>query len=678
MTPWRHRLGIVLSLVVLSSAPHALAGHEKAVRHYTKGILLLTEEKYRDAVKELRRAVHEDFKFADAHAKLAEAYSSLGTIEGRRQAVEEYRTAIRYDPDNADYYLALGKVHVAQTFDRYAQECFRKCIEIDPNKGEAYLQRGLVYTRRWLTWRQYQDDLERAFDSFLEAYNRGSTERDLLYHLGRVAIEREELDLAMEVLGLVLERDPGDTDARLLYALALQEKGNLKEAEEAYLTAISQTNLQEKVLFLGIDGVASHGLLKMLGGMNVGEAADLARRYWREHDPYLATRLNERLLEHWRRILKADLYFSAPRIGLLGRHSARGKTYIRYGPPTQFEAYIDEDIRPVEVWAYEAGGRHFRLKFRDRFLNGEFGFPFDPRGGPAEHFQALMRQFPEFYLPEYEGDQIRLIADACSFSGTEGRTKQEIYYATPGRELAFRKGERGWYGEFTKRIVVYDQDWHIVAEESTTVTTQTSGALELLRERTLVDQSHFELKPGRYLAAISIEDTLANVMGLTEVGFVARSFDWPGLALSDIEIARSIQPSVGPSPFTKGRLRVEPEPSHRFGRSRPVSFYYEIYRLALDETRQSRFDVTVRVIPLEVEEPKGFWDGVRRLFGGKARTPPHIASTFSYVREAGTLRQHLSLDLTPLRLGRYRLTVSVEDLVAETTASTSTTLWITR
>lgn len=661
--------------LTLCLAASASASPEKAFRYYSTGVFLLSQGNYREAVKELKRAVHEDFEFADAHAKLADAYSGLNTIEGRRLAVEQYRLAIRYDPENPDYHLAIGKVYVGQTFDRYAEKSFRETIAIDPDRTEAYLESGFIHIRRW---RQYWGDgIEKAYNAFMEAYDRGSTDRDLLYHLGQVAIEREKPDLAEEMLQQILDKNPEDTEARFQYALALHEQEKLEEAEEHYLRAIAESGLRDKTTFLGIDDVASHGLLRELKDMDAEDAARIARYFWREHDPYLSTSLNERLLEHWRRVLKADFYYSVSRLSLSGRESARGQSYIRYGPPTGREAYIDDGDRPVEVWSYNIGGRHFKLTFRDRFLNGEFGFPFDPRGGPAAHWQALLRQFPEYFVPEYEGTQIRMIADACSFLREKFWTHQEIYYSFPGRELSFHKSRDGWRGEILKRMVLYDQDWNIVAEESLTVFTESSGSLELLRERSLVDQSTFKLKPGRYLAAVSIEDTLADVMGLAEIGLTARSFDWDGLRLSDIELARSIRPSSDEGRFSKNGLRVEPEPARTFSKGDPVHIYYEVYGLGLDQG-QSRFKVTVRVIPLQIEQSKSFWEGVRKLFGGKPRTPPHIASTFSYQSSASALPQHLSLDVTKLRPGRYRLTVGVEDVVAEAGVSRSTVLWVTQ
>ncbi|MCK4547384.1 MAG: tetratricopeptide repeat protein [Candidatus Eisenbacteria sp.] len=700
---YRRLIALVLAVIVCASFhSQAFADREKALEHYSSGLALMEESRYRDAIKSFEKAVHEDFKFADAHAKLAAVHFRLATIEERRLAAEEYGLAIRYDPDNPDYHLALGRVQIAQSFDRAALVSLRKTIELDPERDKAYLELGLLQLR---LWRDEGKDLRESYETLLQAYGRGSTDRELLHTLGQVANEVEEFEIAEEVLLRVVLEYPSDSEARFQYAMALHGLGRLAEAEEAYLTAISMTGVGDRAFYLGVQGVASAGLDRELRGSNETGIADLARRFWREQDPLPSTAVNERLLEHWRRILQADLRFSAPKAGCLGRYTARGQTYVRFGIPTHRVFSIDEtrrplrrdeamlrhpqspqhnydmidlNPRPAETWTYWVDGKPFELTFRDRFLDGQFGFAFDLGRDAAKDWETFVREIPQIYLPEYEGKQIRMFADACAFFRNPGTTLQEIYYAIPARQLRFRKEESGWSGRLVRRIVLYDLDWKVVAAESSTIVTQISGTLDNVRQGTLVYLSGIDLKPGRYFAAISLEDPAAGIMGLAEIDLSTRSFDWPGVQLSDIQLAQSITTTDTPNPFDKGGLTVVPEPSHFFHRAEPVNFYYEIYGLGLDEDGRSRFKVTVRVIPVDVEDAGGLWQLVRRLFRRKPTTPPHIGSTFTHTGSSDTAPQRLSLDLSPLRYGKYDLSVSVEDLVDEGTASGKTVLYITR
>jgi|GEM_PF-1713633 len=697
---WRS-IGLFLIVLPLCAPQPVWPEPPEGLDHYTAGVLLLEQGRLRDAIAELRLAVRQDPEFADAHAKLADACLGLGTIEGRRLAVDEYQLAIRRDPHNADYHLALGRVHLAQSFDRYAEECFLEAIEADPGRPEAYLACGRLYVQRWRT---REGDLKEAHAVFLRAYENGAADRALLLCLAQTSNELGQWDLAEAVAERILLGDPSDAEARFQYARSLQGQQKLDEAEAAYLVAICGAGDEEKVAFLGVEDVAPADLVRVIKRADADTIASLVQRFWRTHDPNLGTRVNERLLEHWRRVLEADFSFSAPGIGLAGRETARGKSYIRYGPPAARFSSVDEtrrplrwdeiaprvpgsyihnftweveiNPRPVEIWTYEIRGQMFILTFRDRFLDDQFDFAFDLGRESAERWEAFVREVPQFYVPEHRGKQIRMLADACAFFRNPGSTRLEICFAIPARDLHFEEREGSWLGVLSGQIVIYDQDWRVVAEDRTRFLTEVSGTLDNLRSGTLVHQRPFDLEPGRYLAAIAAEDSASNLMGLAEVDIAARRFDLPGVQLSDIQLARSIRPSDGSGPFDKGNLGIEPEPSHCFRRSRPVNVYYEVYGLGLDERGRSSFRVTVRAVPIAVDRETGLLAGLRRLVGGRPGTPPHIASTFTYEREASSVPLHLALDLGPLRPGRYDLSVEVEDLVTGTATSRSTDLRI--
>ena len=126
MMTWRSGSIIFLLSLPVCLVFAARADDEKARSHYDAGIALFEQGDTHQAIEEFKAAVHENYKFADAHARLAAAYFRLNTIEARRLAAEAYELAIRYDPENADYHLALGRVEAAQSFDRYAEKSFLK------------------------------------------------------------------------------------------------------------------------------------------------------------------------------------------------------------------------------------------------------------------------------------------------------------------------------------------------------------------------------------------------------------------------------------------------------------------------------------------------------------------------------------------------------------------------
>src|SRR5262249_59917092 len=67
---------------------------------------------------------------------------------------------------------------------------------------------------------------------------------------------------------------------------------------------------------------------------------EYARRFWREHDPDLATPENEAQLEYWARVAQAYFLFYDP---ARRQWDERGEVYVRYGPP---DSVIYNPVRP--------------------------------------------------------------------------------------------------------------------------------------------------------------------------------------------------------------------------------------------------------------------------------------------------------------------------------------------
>jgi GWxTD domain-containing protein len=95
-------------------------------------------------------------------------------------------------------------------------------------------------------------------------------------------------------------------------------------------------------------------------------------RFWIEMDPTPTTDVNERRLEHERRVLTARTLF--PKQGDPG-WDGRGEIWIRFGPPDHREktfGHIDfwNERMPGEVWYYYAYG--MLVSFEDIRLSGEY------------------------------------------------------------------------------------------------------------------------------------------------------------------------------------------------------------------------------------------------------------------------------------------------------------------
>ncbi|MCY2931367.1 MAG: tetratricopeptide repeat protein [Planctomycetota bacterium] len=113
------------------------------------GNALADTEKFPQAVEQFREAIRLQPDFADAHYDLGNALYKLGRKEGRlEEAVEEYKDALRIKPKDAD---ALGNLSlVLVDLKRYdeAIECCRKVLQIRPKSADAHYIWGTVLERQ--------------------------------------------------------------------------------------------------------------------------------------------------------------------------------------------------------------------------------------------------------------------------------------------------------------------------------------------------------------------------------------------------------------------------------------------------------------------------------------------------------------------------------------------------
>jgi tetratricopeptide (TPR) repeat protein len=155
---------------------------------------------------------------------------------------------------------------------RGAAEAFQNCVRKRSPWPEAQLNLGLSY------WNMGdQEGAIKAFEGVLEA---DPASIDALRGLAALAVEREELDKALDLQAKLIEA--GERTPELFYntGLLLQKSGQIEDAIRLYQEALTERpNFAEALLNLG------HAL------KSKGEL-DQARTYWRqalEQKPELAS-----------------------------------------------------------------------------------------------------------------------------------------------------------------------------------------------------------------------------------------------------------------------------------------------------------------------------------------------------------------------------------------------------
>ena len=130
---------------------------------------------------------------------------------------------------------------------------------------------------------------------------------------------------------------------------------------------LSEAEKDQLRFYSDIRYVAQDKDLKILKSLSNQDARmKFLRMLWKKLDPTPETPINERLIEHMRRMQYTENNFSgAP--GKKGSDTHKGRVYIKYGPPDDIEYNMGGagSGKPYEVWTYERQGR-YTFTFRDR------------------------------------------------------------------------------------------------------------------------------------------------------------------------------------------------------------------------------------------------------------------------------------------------------------------------
>lgn len=214
-----------------------------------------------------------------------------------------------------------------------------------------------------------------------DSLNRYSTEANRLW-----ADRQGSLGLAADYLALVsrTQAEPYYKNAAIFYFWSLknadfQADGEAIEREVRYLLPlVSDSTARQWQSYLN---------------NNDPQLLDDIIGFWKVHDPYAATTVNERLLEHWNRIQYARRHFNRNNDTVYGTDE-RGLIYVRFGPPDhriQKTIHLSGVIDPVsfqyltfelgnivrtevEIWKYRRDGEDDWLYMFGNFDgSGEFG-----------------------------------------------------------------------------------------------------------------------------------------------------------------------------------------------------------------------------------------------------------------------------------------------------------------
>ncbi|HCQ01019.1 MAG TPA: hypothetical protein DIT99_10105 [Candidatus Latescibacteria bacterium] len=576
---------------------------------------------------------------------------------------------------------------------------FRKAIELDPQHSNAHYHLGLTYDQS--PGRNYKKAIPHYFNQLLAVPDHAEALDRLVQCLIKTDQYAEGVDMVNQIGTLPgSEKNPKFEIYRgQLYAVVLQQKENdFSEAYEVYGDMLDRMDLEEKKWFTDLTLVAPADVLTQYEKASEEDQQEIRRRFWAERDPDPTTVVNERLVEHYRRVLFARMHFAQAKFPW----DRRGDIYIRYGEPDSRQpvrgptgdeaSYFPagdgrvDSIREInrrlryryggngftESWVYVSYGVEIILT--DRFGNGIYDYP-PPAGDIREdrfHPEAVMAELinkhSEGYRYDYGGEPMEFLFDVVTYRGPDNQTEVEMDFSIPARQLGYaHDGIGGDLTSFSSRVVLRDYDLHRVTDTAFKIGPIERPKFKVSRKyaksNVRVASLHMTASPGRYQTAVAVRDSVSRRIGIYKAWLSVWNYDNETLNLSDIRLATDITPGARPGPFVRNGFKIIPNPSLQFKRTKPIHLYYELYNLTKDEDGRTayRTDIEITMKRKDMNIVFRFFAALGRLIKSEEEEESVLLS-FEGAGNASDQPQYTAVDPTDSMPGDYTIRLTITDL----------------
>lgn len=264
----------------------------------------------------------------------------------------------------------------------------------------------------------------------------------------------------------------------------------------------------------------------------------------------------------------------------------------------------------------------------------------------AANFEGVLEDTPSSYPFNFQKKTCPFYFDVEQFRGGEGLNRVEVNLELLVQPVSNRNVVRRTY---LARATVMDENYKVIDTQSREIGIPVSADSPV---RLMPSQIFFTLPRSYYRIAISVNDVDSTRVSAYRTNVSTHNFD-EQLAVSDILFAQRIEPTKGTSPFTRGPLEVIPHPIRRYAVGSPVSAYFELYNLGLDEDRRTNYEVQYRVVP-HTGEKQRFID---RFNGPQVA----VSSSFKGSGYSATEPLHIAIKSENLKPGFYDFLITIKD-----------------
>ena len=503
----------------------------------------------------------------------------------------------------------------------------------------------------------------------------------------------------------------------LKHSKSLALDGNVKGATEALYEGLRNlgTNTYCDTLYWETFDIMS--ALDRTDYKNSDNKGEFLLSFWQRQDITLATLENERYIEHQKRLDFVKKWFS--NVTEQRGYDDRGTIYIRHGPPDErLRLESDRELYPNECWIYRRDGaittfdfintRHTKYELLPNLqklgpgynaLKNAHQFTM-PRINLAPAYAAAMSDiqkaiseleskkqdqdprivtqrpdiawilqeaYTEILSTRYEIPTVttnliwteKPLNAAVSYGRfyPHGNPRLEIYCGVDVRELSNRPDS---LGNMTTRIItayaIRDSSYSIIEQKTLGRVIRIPKGFPLSNE-IFVDQINHNIKAGKYIVSIIIKDIMDNRAFEKNFEIVIPRIDQGSLHLSDIELAYRIEPIdelTSNKCFVKEKLSIMPCPFLMISRKEPINLYFEVYNLMVNADGETSYNIEYKLKASTI----GFLNKINPFSRKTA-----LSSSYDQEGRDQNTQEYFSLDFEKVKLGKYVLTVRVEDKI---------------
>jgi tetratricopeptide (TPR) repeat protein len=199
----------------------------KAVQSFRDGLSFLSKDDCEKALPYFEKAVEADGNYAEAWAQAGFCKEKLGR---HAEAIDASKRAVNLRPSSESFFnIGLANYYLKQY--REAVENYRQAIRLDPyNAADAYYALGLAYR----DWGRPDDEIQ----AYKQAIRLRSDYTSAYERLGSRYLKSKKYPEAIEVFKQLTALKPGDASAPNNMGEAYLESGRFPEAVEAFRQAI--------------------------------------------------------------------------------------------------------------------------------------------------------------------------------------------------------------------------------------------------------------------------------------------------------------------------------------------------------------------------------------------------------------------------------------------------------